>query len=502
MFKLTIDEIDSAKAAIDHHGYSTLLPRPPEWADVTTHWLKIKGDIGGLDLDDYTPKRPIIVTVSKKEWGVRHVHLLHPEDLLIYTALTIVIKRDIEAARSPKTKWRSYSYRASSRSDRLYESTKATYPRYIESLERKAAKARTHTVAVTDIADLYASVSHARLRDLFASMARTPRSMRALELLISPLATSFMPRAAHGIPTGPFASRLLAEILLNDIDEFLLDRRVDFVRWVDDLNIFAPSRAAAKDIVLDLSMWLYDNHGLTLQAAKTHFLDVGSYGGVLLQPIDEQLSGNAELLGRLLFGEEYGLDGEDVEKWNDDALAIALLEMLIDAMPQDGGVNYRMVRSAVRRLGRIQLEGLIATEVLEIMVENIDRLTPVIGMVAELVIALLAKTKAPKRIARSLLGSLRRARVNHHAIWILTVLERERRWSFTDELAEVCRAADDDAVRRFAALAIAQAGGRYRLEPREFDEASPLVRLALLRTQTKRERRALRLEGTLERAVG
>lgn len=500
MFKLTMAELDSAKAAIDHHGYSTLLPMPPEWQGLTTHWLDVRGHVSSLNLENYKPNKPIVVTVAKNEWSVRHVHLLHPEDLLIYTALTLILKRDIEAARSPKTKRRSFSYRASNRKDRLYKSTKTTYRRYIECLERKSRKSRSRAVAVTDIADLYASVSHTQLHGIFRGAAQTKRSAKALELLISPLATSLMARSGHGIPTGPFASRLLAEILLNDIDGYLVSKKVDFVRWVDDVNIFAPSLVSAKNIMLDLASWLYDNHGLTPQAAKTHFVDVESYRERFLLDIEEKLADKKELLSQSLFDFQYALD-EEIEEVMDDVHVVALLEMLVDAMPEDGSVDYRIVRFAARRLKRMSLGHVVSSEVLEVLVENIDRLAPVIDAVAQLVIVLLARTKAPKRIAKNLFQSLMRSKVNHHAIWILTILEAERRRNFSERLAKVYRSADCDAVKRFAALAIAQSGGSLRAEAAEFEEASPLVRLAFLRTQTKTERRGLRLKDTWERAV-
>ena len=501
MFKLTTADLDSAKAAIDHHGYSTLLPTPPEWQDLTTHWIDIRRHIRSLNLETYRPNEPIVVTVAKNEWSVRHVHLLHPQDLLIYTALTLILKGDIDSARSRKSERRSFSYRASKEKGRLYKSAKNTYRRYIECLKRKSRKKGSQAVAVTDIADLYASVSHAQLRRLLSATVQTRRSAKALELLISPFATSFMARSGHGIPTGPFASRLLAEIMLNDIDSYLISKKVDFVRWVDDLNVFAPSLAAAKEIVLDLAMWLYGNHGLTPQAAKTHFMDVESYRDQFLLTIDERLADKKELLAESLFDQGYALDDEDVEEVMDDVQVVALLEMLVDAMPDDGSIDHRVVGFVARRLAKVPLDLGVASVVLEVLVENIDRLVPVIEAVSRLVVALLAKTGAPKSVAKSLLKSLRRATVNHHAIWILTIFAGERRWRITDKLGKVWQDADCDAVRRFAALAIAETRGSLPLSPTEFEEASPLVRLALLRTQTERERKGLKLKDAFERAV-
>lgn len=115
MFKLTAPELDCAKAAIEHHRYSTLLPAPPEWNDVAEHWPAIRSHLCDLDLEHYTPKEPLVITVAKNEMSVRFVHLLHPEDTLLYTSLTLIVKDDIESVREPRAKKRVYSYRASQR---------------------------------------------------------------------------------------------------------------------------------------------------------------------------------------------------------------------------------------------------------------------------------------------------------------------------------------------------------------------------------------------------
>src|SRR4051812_43989351 len=52
--------------------------------------------------------------------NLRPVCLLHPIDLLIYSALTLVVKDDLESERIPIQKRRVFSYRASPETNRFY----------------------------------------------------------------------------------------------------------------------------------------------------------------------------------------------------------------------------------------------------------------------------------------------------------------------------------------------------------------------------------------------
>ena len=120
MFKLTQGELDAARDAIDTHGYSIYIPTPPEWKTVKDNWSAISSYLLALDLDLYQPRTPLRVYAPKSRINLRPVVLLHPFDLLIYTALTLLAKRDIEAARIAVSENRVFSNRASSKPTRLF----------------------------------------------------------------------------------------------------------------------------------------------------------------------------------------------------------------------------------------------------------------------------------------------------------------------------------------------------------------------------------------------
>ena len=514
MLKLKELELNRAKRAIDLHGFSTLLPTPAEWEDLTNHWPDIRAGLCNIDLEHYKPRRPIVITAAKNEKNARNLYLLHPEDMIIYTAMVLIVKDDIEAARLPRTEKRVYSYRASCCNDRIYDTTQHLYEDYIERLRLKAKNGMTRYVGVSDISNFYSSISQKKLGQLLLDAVRTPRRRKIANLLTSVFVPQIMTHEGRGIPTGPFASRLLAEALLDDIDRHLAAKGVDFVRWVDDFNFFTKSFASAQRVIFELSKWLFNEHELTLQPAKTHILKVEDYSKIFLSNIEDRLSGRGEILSWLLEAGGYDVDENDedgdLSEFMDDMQAVGLLEMLVDAIAGDCTVDYRIVDFAVRRLRRVSLDPKLAEEILEILVENMEVLLPVVENVSKLISELVPISVQRRRhIARRLLRSASEISfIDHHAVWILTVFAQDGRWGGKDQLVKLFMHSESDAVRRYAALAIAKAGpGDLPLSKEGFTQATPLVRLAMLKAWTSAPRHGQpprwlgRLEGKLEMAV-
>ena len=517
MFKLTKAELNRAKHAVEHHGYSTLLPMPVEWKCLHSHWPDIRAELCTIDLEHYEPKQPLVITAAKNEKSTRILHLLHPEDMLIYTSMVLIIKDDIEAARLPRADQRVYSYRASHRADQIYNTTKRVYKDYIEQLRHKARKVGTKYVGVTDISNFYSSISQKKLEQLLLAAARTPRRRKIASLLTSMFLPKIMPHEGRGIPTGPFASRLLAEALIDDIDRQLSGKSVDFVRWVDDFNFFTKSFVSAQRTIFELSKWLYEEHELTLHPAKTRILKVEDYSKTFLLDLEDRLYDKEEVLHLLLAAYDQDLyehGAADLDEVMDDLHSIELLEMLVNAVTRDEGVDYRVVDFAARKLRGVSLGPEVAETIVEILVENIESLSPVVENVAKLITALVPafvpiSVQQNGRIALSLLRSASKIDfIDHHAVWILTIFAQDERWGCKDQLLELFERGESDAVKRYAALAAARvAPGDLLLSKDDFDQAVPMVRLAMLRAwesaphHKRSPKRIGRLHGKLEEAV-
>lgn len=59
----------------------------------------------------------------------------------------------------------------------------------------------------------------------------------------------------HGIPQGPIASDCLAECLLYPLDKVMLDKGASYIRYVDDIRIFASSKLELQKEVITLEQW-------------------------------------------------------------------------------------------------------------------------------------------------------------------------------------------------------------------------------------------------------
>src|SRR5260221_4409641 len=112
MFKMTEKELQRAFEAIEYHGYSALFPRPKEWDTVKTAWKSFRKELATIDLDEYQPSTPIRVYAPKSRINVRAMTLLHPQDLILYTGMALLVKNDLEAARMRKSQHRVFSYRS------------------------------------------------------------------------------------------------------------------------------------------------------------------------------------------------------------------------------------------------------------------------------------------------------------------------------------------------------------------------------------------------------
>jgi len=82
---------------------------------------------------------------------------------------------------------------------------------------------------------------------------------------------------SFGIPVGGPASRILSELVLNQIDRLLRGEGIQFCRFADDYHLFSSNRDEAYSHLLFLSEKLLQNQGLQLQKAKTRFMSKAEF---------------------------------------------------------------------------------------------------------------------------------------------------------------------------------------------------------------------------------
>jgi len=122
-------------------------------------------------------------------------------------------------------------------------------------------------IAHFDLAAYYDTICHdALLRTAFPRTAHQNRE-RILRYLMTWSSESTSAWHGHGIPQGPIGSDFLAECFLLPVDEALCKRKVRFVRYVDDIRLFAKTENKVRAASLEMEILLRER-GLIPQGKK------------------------------------------------------------------------------------------------------------------------------------------------------------------------------------------------------------------------------------------
>lgn len=524
-FKLSKQELDNALSAINHHGYSAMLPEPVEWAEVQNHWKEIKDNIKEIDLENYEPYKPMKIFAPKSRANIRVVHLLHPQDLIIYTALTLIVKDDLEKERLSKRTQRVFSFRVdTNKADRLYDSRRG-YSLFTDQLNKKAKKANVKYVGVADIADFYPRIYQHRLENVIQTLDCNPRSSDVARVLVKKFISKLMGLNSYGIPVGPYASRILAEAVLIDVDSFLSLNKIDFVRWVDDFHIFCKSEYEAQANIFNLGEWLYSNHGLTLQSAKTRIYPISEYKkNIIAETPKENLSKRDTAVALLQKVEtDYKDEGQEKQELDKDEViaitekiqAVDLLSMLKESISDKSLVDYKIVKYVLTKLPLIPgLLDELKHEILDLIIDNAGLLYPVSEEIAKYILSFKDITKPEKKqIGKKLLKPLTSKHSpppDYYVMWILYIFSTSKDWNNIKDIIKIYKDSNSEITKRYAALAVAKGGSRNEalIIKDDIGSASALLKLAILeaakklgKDERKHWKRTYSFSGILENKV-
>jgi len=141
-------------------------------------------------------------------------------------------------------------------------------------MEKSLKKAKEHAfVVICDISEFYPRLGHHRLENALAHLnLKSDQPWRIMEFL-----SNFSNRNSFGLPIGGPASRILSELVLNQVDQLLKLDKIPFCRFSDDFHIFADSIEDGFAKLLFLSAKLQGTQGLQLQRAKTRIMSSAEF---------------------------------------------------------------------------------------------------------------------------------------------------------------------------------------------------------------------------------
>lgn len=199
--------------------------------------------------------------------GFRWASQIDPIWNAAYLGWVLAAAEEIEKVRTPTGEERIFSYRY-----KWDDAEKTIFDKSIgwrQFTEKAVTKAQSNGYVVScDISEFYLRINHHRLENALRHLPGGD----ALAERIQPFLSNFSKTYSFGLPIGGPASRILAELVLNQVDSLLAAEEVDFVRFVDDFYIFAEDPSKAFKSLVTLTRILIENQGLQLQKSKTRIM--------------------------------------------------------------------------------------------------------------------------------------------------------------------------------------------------------------------------------------
>ncbi|RYY61139.1 MAG: group II intron reverse transcriptase/maturase [Chitinophagaceae bacterium] len=204
------------------------------------HWDTIEAR---LLSGQYVPGAVRAVEIPKPNGGVRMLGIPNVVDRTIEQAIHQVLSPVWE----PHFSEYSFGFRPGRRAQDAVEKARG----YILAGKK--------WVVDIDLRSFFDRVNHDKLMSLVARKVRDKRLLRLIgEYLRAPMQkeNGSREKRRQGTPQGSPLSPLLANIYLDPLDKELEKRGLSFVRYADDIAIFASSQRAAERILASVMEWI------------------------------------------------------------------------------------------------------------------------------------------------------------------------------------------------------------------------------------------------------
>jgi len=251
------------------HGDTDIFPFPIENSLFFDNQQKVKDILNDIDknFEMWLSKYPvdyIKTCIPVGYTGYRWATIIDPIWNAYLLAEALKISVSIENSRIPTDRNAVFSYRLKLDLDKgdIFDREigwRAFYNTAIEQADKYSYVIRF------DISDFYNRIYHHRLENALQRTSADREAIRRILKILQDISNN----VSYGLPIGGNASRILAEALLNSIDQLMLNKKIPFCRFVDDFIIFANSKEEAYRKLTWCADFLLKNEGLALQKNKT-----------------------------------------------------------------------------------------------------------------------------------------------------------------------------------------------------------------------------------------
>jgi hypothetical protein len=225
----------------------------------------------------YVPKTPIRVLVEKSKGLCRQIVIPSVRDALVLQTLSDAIWDELRKHAPTSNAFYAPNDQRFSTAIKGHVNEYGPVQAWLDfQKEILGFTDRKNFIVVTDISNYYDSIGHDHLRNTISGLINVKE--QSLDLMIHALShmlwqPDYMPRVAIGLPQMNLdAPRLLAHSFLFEIDELVSNSfRVEYARYMDDIDMGVDSYPAAKRALRDLDLALQTRQ-IRLNSGKTKIL--------------------------------------------------------------------------------------------------------------------------------------------------------------------------------------------------------------------------------------
>lgn len=122
-----------------------------------------------------------------------------------------------------------------------------------------------------DIEKYFDTVNHDKLISILRERINDAKTLRLVRQFLQAgvMENGLISPSKEGVPQGGPLSPILSNVYLDKLDQELEARRLHFVRYADDCNIFVKSEMAADRVMKSVTSWLERKLRLKVSATKT-----------------------------------------------------------------------------------------------------------------------------------------------------------------------------------------------------------------------------------------